>query len=296
MRDAFAVLFFVSVGMLFDPVALLESWPLALATLGIVMLGKPLAAFVVVRLLGKPMRLALSVSVALAQIGEFSFILGAMGVHYKVLPSVAGNALIAAAVVSIALNSLLYRCIPGMLRLLERCGIGRSKIATEDRHELVEEDKQRVIVIGYGPSGRIMCRILVENNIDVAIIEMNIDTVLHLRSQGIKAVYGDARQRDVLTAAGVLHASGLIVSSAGAAAHEVMEAARALNPEIAVVIHTTFMREAHSLRKGSEAVVFAGECEVAMSMAEHLLRQFGATDEHIEKERRRIHDELRQAG
>ena len=296
MRDAFAVLFFVSVGMLFDPVALLESWPLALATLGIVMLGKPLAAFAVVRLLGKPLRLALSVSVALAQIGEFSFILGALGMHYKVLPDVAGNALIAAAVVSIALNSVLYRGIPGMLHLLERWGMGRPKLAVEDRHEVVEEDKQRVIVVGYGPSGRIMSRILMDNNVDVAIIEMNIDTVLHLRSQGVKAVYGDARQRDVLTAAGVAHASGLIVSSAGASAHEVVEAARALNPKIPVVIHTTFMREASSLRKGGEAVVFAGESEVAMSMAEHLLRQFGATDEHLERERRRIHEELRQTG
>ena len=118
MRDAFAVLFFVSVGMLFDPASLLDGWPLMLATLGIVLLGKPLAAMLVVLALRKPLRLALSVSVALAQIGEFSFILGAMGISYGLMPAEASNAVIVAAVISITLNPLLYRRIDPLLHKL----------------------------------------------------------------------------------------------------------------------------------------------------------------------------------
>lgn len=122
MRDAFAVLFFVSVGMLFNPASLISDWPLILATLGIVLIGKPLAAFIVVKLFGKPLRMALSVAVALAQIGEFSFILAAMGVSFGVLPKEASSAIIVTAIVSITLNPLLYRRINGAAHWLESKG------------------------------------------------------------------------------------------------------------------------------------------------------------------------------
>src|SRR5262249_9217421 len=121
MRDAFAVLFFVSVGMLFDPRYLLEAPGLVAGTVGIVVLGKPLAALGIVLLLGYPVRVALAVAVALAQIGEFSFMLAALGRGLGVLPEAAANALVAAAIVSISINPLLYRLgDPGEARLAPR--------------------------------------------------------------------------------------------------------------------------------------------------------------------------------
>lgn len=123
MRDAFAVLFFVSVGMMFDPMSVGDCWPLALATLGVVMIGKPLAAYAVVRCLRRPLPLALSVSVALAQVGEFSFILAGMGLMYNILPPDANQAIILAAVVSISLNPILYRQIGPVVKWLQKRGI-----------------------------------------------------------------------------------------------------------------------------------------------------------------------------
>src|SRR5262249_9984503 len=114
MRDAFAVLFFVSVGMLFDPAFLVKAPGLVTATLAVVLVGKPLAALAIVLRLGYPFRVALSVAVALAQIGEFSFILAALGTVLGVLPDAATNALVAAAIVSISLNPLLYRLVDPM--------------------------------------------------------------------------------------------------------------------------------------------------------------------------------------
>lgn len=290
MRDAFAVLFFVSVGMLFDPAALWESWPLALATLGIVLVGKPLAAYAVVRLLGKPLHLALSVSVALAQIGEFTFILAGMGIYYQVLPPVTMNALIAAAVFSIAVNSMLYRCIPHWGRWL-----GQPRHGLHEQGEEVQEDDadgQRVVVVGFGPAGRMMSHILLRNHVGVSVVEMNIDTVKKLEGGQMRVVYGDARQADVLRAAGVEKAVGLIISSAAVSADEVAETARSINAGIRLIVHTTYARDASAFCRDDAATAFSGEEEVAVSMAAYLLRQLGATDEQIERERRSIRAEL----
>lgn len=290
MRDAFAVLFFVSVGMMFDPASLPDCWPLALATLGIVLIGKPLAAFVVVRLLGKPLRMALSVSMALAQIGEFTFILGGLGIYYKALPPETSNALIVASVISIALNSLLYGRIPCIMRLLGKWGA--SSRGEPEEGEEREEEEGRVVVVGFGPAGRIMSGILRRNHLCVTVIEMNIDTVKSLRGDDWRVVYGDARQADVLRAAGIEKAVGLIISSSAVSASEVADAARRLNPNIRLMVHTAYAREAAALGREDGSVAFSGEEEVAVSMAEYLLRQLGATDEQIQRERRCIRSEL----
>lgn len=292
MRDAFAVLFFVSVGMMFDPMSLIDNWSLALATLLIVMVGKPLAAFIVVRLLRKPLRLSLSVSVALAQIGEFSFILVALGTQYKVLPPETNNAVIAAAVVSIALNSLIYGYLPNLYKRLRHRGIGQDTELAEYDYSEPEESLQRVIIVGYGPSGQVMRKILTDNNVDVAVIEMNIETVQRLRREGIQAVYGDAAQTEVLKAAGAEKAEGLIISTSAALSRDVIDAARTLNGNLHILVHTVYLRDAQNLSKKTKATVFSGEKEVALSMATHLLEQFGASEEQIERERTRIHGEL----
>lgn len=288
MRDAFAVLFFVAVGMLFDPASVLTGWPLMLSTLAIVMLGKPLAAFVVVWLLKKPLRMAMTVSVALAQIGEFSFILAALGISLGVLPAEATGTVIVVAIISITLNPLLYRLIdPVLLKLADR-GIGRASTLSRESEIVVVEDKSRVIVAGYGPVGRNVTRILRENGMDVVVIEMNIDTVRLLKTQGIPTVYGDARQREVLLHAGLEKADSLILSSPDIPAVEVLEVARDVKPGLRLLVHTHFLSSAAALAQDREIIAFSGESEVAMSMTGFLLRELGATEEQIERERRKI--------
>lgn len=295
LRDAFAVLFFVSVGMLFDPAALLHTWPLALATLGLILVGKPLAALVVVLLLKRPLAQALGVAVALAQIGEFSFILAALGTSYGVLPPEATNAIIAAAIVSITLNPLLYPRIPRFLRRLEKRGLGPRPLAPLEGENSAPEvplDRQRAIVAGYGPTGRNLCRILRDNNIDVVVVEMNIDTVRALREAGEQVIHGDATQAEVLIHAGLADADALIVSSPTLPAPDVLSAARSVHPGIRVLVHTAFLREARALRTDQAVAVFSGEGEVALTMSMYLMRVFGATEEQMVREGRRIRAEL----
>lgn len=292
MRDTFAVLFFVSVGMMFDPLSVVSTWPLALATLGVVMIGKPLAAYVVVRCLKRPVAQALNVAVVLAQVGEFSFILAGIGLVYGILPRAANQAVILVAVVSIALNPMLYRKIPSVVKWFEKRGIGRMPHPENHSPPLPEHDTPRVVLVGFGPTGRILKSILNEYGVDVVILEMNIDTVSRIRSEGGSIVYGDARQREILKHAGIEYAESLILSASIPDAKEIVETAIELNPGIDVLIHTKYMRDVAVLKEAGAVQVFSSESEVALSMAEYFLREGGANDEQIIIERLRIRAEL----
>ncbi|TLD71222.1 sodium:proton exchanger [Phragmitibacter flavus] len=293
MRDAFAVLFFVSVGMQFDPGALREGWPLMLATTGIVIIGKPLAALLVVLAFKKPIASALAISVALAQIGEFSFILGALAVNtLKIMPPEAIHAMVFAAVVSITLNPLLYKGIAPLTRWLQSKGY--AKVATPADVEggpVLDEEKHHAIVVGYGPVGQTLCRILDDNNIQPVILEMNIETVRKLRAEGLHAVYGDATSREILHHAGIETAQGLIIAASNLPVHEVVQVAREMKPDIRILLRTTYLKEAKAL--DDEGIrVFSGEGEIALSMTAHLMHELGATDEQIDRERGRVRAEL----
>ena len=293
MRDAFAVLFFVSVGMLFDPYKVAEGWPLILATLGIVIIGKPLAAIVVVLLFRRPLRSALSIAVALAQIGEFSFILASLALGLNILPPEATNALVVVSVVSITLNPLLYKCIQPTVRWLERMGIaGEAKALPAEEMPEIDEAAHRVIVVGYGPVGQTLSRILKDNGIQVIVSEMNLETVQELRAQGESAVYGDASLREVLHHAGIEHADGLIIAASSAPADTIVKAARELNPNIRVLTRVTYLKESQKLREAGANAVFSSEGEVALAMTAFLMRQLGATDEQIDHERERVRTEF----
>ena len=294
MRDAFAVLFFVSVGMLFDPTKVAEGWPLMLATLGIVLVGKPAAALVVVLLFGRPLGSALSIAVALAQIGEFSFILASLASALHILPAEATNALVVTSVVSITLNPLLYKCIEPAVRWLERRGIAVEAKALPIEEEMPEIDEAAhlVIVVGCGPVGRTLARILKDNGIQVLVVETNLQVVQDLRAKGELAIYGDASLREVLLHAGIEKADGLIIAASNAPADTIIRAARELNPEIRVLTRSTYLRELQKLRDAGADAVFSSEGEVALAMTAFLMRQLGATDEQIDRERDRVHAEL----
>jgi CPA2 family monovalent cation:H+ antiporter-2 len=304
MRDAFAVLFFVAVGMLLDPRHLLAAPGLVMATLGVILLGKPLAALGLVLLLGYPLKVALAVAVALAQIGEFSFLLATLGAGLGLLPEAAINTIVAAAIVSITLNPLLYRLVDpvaawgarrprlgGWLNARARQQLPSDTAALESTSTL--SPHHQAVVVGYGPVGQTVTRLLHENDIDATVIELNRDTVRRLHESGVAAVYGDASHRETLQGAGVERAGSLILSAAGMhVSAEVIRLARELNPDIRVLARAVYVREILALRQAGAESVFAGEAEVALAMTEVILRELGATPEQIERERARVHTDL----
>ncbi len=301
MRDAFAVLFFVSVGMLLDPARLAAAPGLVAATLAIVLVGKPLAALAILLLLRHAPGVSLSVAVALAQIGEFSFILGAAGRRLGILEESGFHALVAAAIVSISLNPLLYRLVRRVAQRAEGGGVWQWLEARARRPSgpddggapLVEDARPRAVVVGHGPTGRTVTRLLDENGIVPVVIELNLETVRALRAAGGSAIYGDATRRETLEAAGTREAVALILSSAGmAGSAEVIRLARELNPEIRIVARAVYLRDIPALRRAGADTVLSGEGEVALGMTEEIMRDLGATPEQIERERTRVRGEL----
>jgi monovalent cation:H+ antiporter-2, CPA2 family len=302
MRDAFAVLFFVSVGMLFDPKHLLEAPGLVAATLAIILVGKPIAALGIVLLLRYPLRVGLAVAVALAQIGEFSFILATLGRELGLLADSANNALVAAAIVSITLNPLLYRSVSRVETWLSqeswfsRLLTPRTDARVLNIAPMAEPPgtkPHRAIVVGYGPVGRTVTRLLRDSEIEPVVIELNLETVRQLRGMGIEAIYGDASQRQTLAHAGARQAISLILSTAGMPnSQELIRIVREFNPRIRVFARSVHLREAAALRRAGADVVFSKEGEVALAMTEFILRQLGATPEQMDRERDRIRHEL----
>jgi K+:H+ antiporter len=298
MRDAFAVLFFVSVGMLFDPAFLLQSPGLVAATLAVVMLGTPVVTCGVVLLLRLPFRSALRIGFALAQIGEFSFILARLGMALGVLPDDALQAIVAVAIVSISFNPLLYRLAdllgqwvprsrPAPKPSLEQTAATLSNVSAR------ENTRHRAVVVGYGPVGRTLVRLLRKSGIEPTIIEMNLETIHRLRADGMTAVYGDAHHPETLKQAGVAQAGTLFLSASGLiGAKEIVRIARDLNPEIRVLARSAYLRERAELRQAGADEVYAGEGEVALAMTESLLRKLGATPDQIDKERDRVRADL----
>lgn len=304
MRDAFAVLFFVSVGMLLRPAALLEAPGLAAATLAIIVIGKPLAAFVIVLALKYPLKVALSVGVALAQIGEFSFLLATVAREHGIFEEVATNTLVAASIISITINPALYRLVNPAHAWLSRQPFMSSWVAARTTEAITSTDSatsdephgsalpHRAIVVGYGPVGQTVTRLLQENGIRPSVIEMNLETVRRLRQQGIAAVYGDASHTDTLVSAGIETAGSLILTAEIPQSEEVIRQALESNPALWILARSVYVKDLAVLRRAGAQAVFSGESEVALALTETILRQLGATPEQIDRERARVHESL----
>jgi len=301
MRDAFAVLFFVSVGMLLNPVALVESPALILATLGVILVGKPLIALALVRVMGYPFRVSLAIAIVLAQIGEFSFILSTVGRELGLLTAEATNALVAASIVSIVLNPLLYRLVDPIARAVSArpwlARIAGPAAAAGGHGEPARrthvDPRHRAVVVGYGPSGRTVTRLLRENGVDPVVVELNLDTVRELREQAIEAVYGDVTMRETLATAGIAGAGTLVLTSAGMSqSGDVIRIARELNPRVLVLARASYLRERDDLLRAGANAVYTGEGEVALALTEAVLARLGATPDQIDRERVRVRTEL----
>jgi CPA2 family monovalent cation:H+ antiporter-2 len=308
LRDAFAVLFFVSVGMLFEPGFLLREPLLVLATLAIVLVGKPLVAMAVVAALGYSVRTGLTVALGLAQVGEFSFILGSLARHHGVLPPAGENVLVACALVSISVNPLLMRSLdgletrlrrwPGLWRLLTLRGDqGRGELSAGVSSKVAMHGGPLAIVVGYGPVGQAVDRLVRQAGIESVVIDVNPDTVATLASEGRLALYGDATRREILEAAGVERASHLVVTLPHSLNRApLIAAARELNPSLQIFVRARYLRERRDLELAGATAACFEEAEAAVGLAVRVLRALGTDEARVAREAEVIRRELAMGG
>lgn len=274
LRDAFAVLFFVSVGMLFNPMILIEQPLAVLGALAIVVLGKSIAAWALVTLLGHSRRTALTISVSLAQIGEFAFILAGLGISLDLLSEEGRNLVLAAAILSIMLNPILFS-------LLERY-LDKTETAEEQTlEEAMAEEKQipvdicnHAVIVGYGRVGSLLGQQLLEADIPLVVVENSRPRVEALREQGIRAVLGNAARAETMELARLDCARWLLLTIPnGYEAGEVVVAAREKRKDIEIIARAHYDDEvAYIMDRGANQVVM-GEREIASSMLNVLKKE-----------------------
>lgn len=291
LRDAFAVLFFVAVGMLFDPRFLVEHPLMVLAALGVILLAKPLAAILIVALLGYSARTALTVAVGLAQIGEFSFILSDLARQHGLMPDEGHHVLVAAAILSITLNPLLFRQLPGIEQWLRgkpllwkwlngRAERRAARMMPEDAAGEGEVGSDSLdafaIVAGYGPVGRSVRRVLEEAGIPAVVVDLNMDAIIELRGEGHRAIFGDASNERILEQAGVARASHLVVTVPDASQRAaIITAGRSLNKDLKIVVRARYLRERDELEQGGVSGAVYEEAEAAVALARLVLAGTG---------------------
>jgi len=270
LRDAFAVLFFVSVGMLFNPMVLIEQPLAVLATLFIIVIGKSAAAFVIVRAFGYPTDTALLISASLAQIGEFSFILMSLGLGLGLIPEAARDLVLAGAILSITLNPAIFAVADHLrARRLAREAAKAAEAAPEAEQDAPYHvsESDHVIVVGYGRVGRRVADTLAERGVPVVVIESDLERVENLRAAGRSAILGNAVRDEVLRAAGIDRAKHLLVAVPnGLESGETVAHARKLNPTLRIVARAHLDEEVEHLGASGADRVIMGEREIARLM------------------------------
>ncbi|MCM2314798.1 MAG: Kef family K(+) transporter [Thermoanaerobaculia bacterium] len=279
LQDAFSVLFFVSVGMLFEPKILVEKPLAVLAVVAIVMFGKTLAAIAIVVAFRYPLNTALTVGSSLAQIGEFSFILAALGVSLGIMQPEAQSLILAGSIISIALNPAMFAAIePAQRWIRSRSSLARQFDRSPDPlAELPMETDQtqltgQVVLVGYGRVGSRIAHSLHEQKIPFVVVETNREKVEHLRARGYNAVSGDAGDPAVLIQGHVARAGMLVIATPDTVdVRRMVEVSRMLNPRIDIVIRTHSDEQAELLRQEQAGTIFMGEHELALGMTRHIV-------------------------
>jgi CPA2 family monovalent cation:H+ antiporter-2 len=287
LRDAFSVLFFVSVGMLFDPQVLVREPLHLLAVLAIIIIGKSLAAFFLVLLFRYPLNTALTVSASLAQIGEFSFILAGLGVQLGLMPKEGQSLILAGAIISIALNPLVFRAIePAQAWIRSRSKLAQALERPDDPLAVLPMTVEltrltgHVVLVGYGRVGRRIGEALTANGISFVVAEENREIVEKLRASNMPAVSGDASDPNVLIQAHVHRARMLVIATPDTLdVRRMIETARTVNPRIETVVRTHSEEEAVLLEKENAGKIFLGEHELAGSIIEHVLGRYAGAKE-----------------
>ena len=290
LREAFAVLFFLAVGMMFDPMILIEQPWKVLAVLSIILIGKSLAAFAIVIAFGYPLNTALLVSASLAQIGEFSFILATLGIHLKVFTPEGQNLILAGALLSIALNPFLFRMIaPASSWIRANSRLGRMVRRGSDHlaglPTTTDEKKLtgHIVLVGYGRVGQRICDALIAADIPVVIAEENREVVETLRRRGMAAVSGNGSEPSVLIQAHIHRARMLVAATPDPfMTRQMVDIARKLNPQIETVARTHTDEETEFLEQDRIDRVFMGENELALSMTRYILEQRQCGEKEID--------------
>ncbi|MBF4989404.1 YbaL family putative K(+) efflux transporter [Methylophilus sp. 14] len=281
-RDAFAVLFFVAVGMLFDPSILIKQPAQVLSVVAIIILGKSLAAVAIVLALRYPLNTALTVAASLGQIGEFSFILAGLGVSLNLLSQDGMSLVLAGALISIALNPLVFASIKPLTNwVVNTSDVARRLSLRMDPYGELPMSTERkflegqVVLVGYGRVGKRIAQSLTDSAIPFVVAEQNRELVEKLRKQGQPAVSGNAADPMVLIQAHIANAAMLIIATPDAMdIRKIVDIAKQLKPDIEVVIRTHHEDEYQRLQKDLGEAVFFGEEELAKGMSAHVLHRF----------------------
>lgn len=275
MRDAFAVLFFVAVGMLFDPHVLIEQ-PLAIAAAFlIIIIGKSIGAWMIVRVFGYPNETALTIAVALAQIGEFSFILAGVGVSIGALSEEARNLILASAMLSMVANPMLFaaldRWIAGREPQIRASAEAQMKVTADDSlpdRALIPESNH-IILVGYGRVGSRVARSLHEHGMPMVLIDTDRDHCIDARKLGIPCIFGNAVSADVVNDANITQARAMLIAiSQALEAGPIIRQARELNPALAILARAHSDEEVAYLHQAGADATIMGESEIARSMCD----------------------------
>jgi len=293
LRDAFAVLFFVSVGMLFNPTILVEHPFLVLATVFIIIIGKSAAAFLIVLAFRKPIGTALTISASLSQIGEFSFILAALGVELGLLPEQGRDLILAGAIISIILNPLVFFVCDRVKRKIESRTSSLEGVAVENDRPTAGTDtaagsppitlsvgddepaptslSKHAVVVGYGRVGSIVVDSLMQSGAPFLVIEDSDKRIAELRNRGVEAISGNAALAEVLAFANLRAANSLVIAIPNAfETCTVAEQARKLNPSILIVARAHSDAEVDEIKRFGADTVIMGEREIALGMVDRL--------------------------
>ncbi|GIZ10718.1 YbaL family putative K(+) efflux transporter [Pseudomonas sp. NCCP-436] len=289
LRDAFSVLFFVSVGMLFDPLVLVDEPLHVLAVVGIIIVGKGLAAVFIVLAFRYPLNTALTVAASLAQIGEFSFILAGLGLALGLLPQEGMSLVLAGALISIALNPLVFGLVqPFKAMVLKRSALARRLEHRADPLAVLPTSTEKkylegqVVVVGFGRVGRRITSALQQRHIPFVVVEQNRERVEQIRAEGLAAVSGDSGDPGTLIQAHIAKASMLVIATPDPLnVQRMVEIARTLNPGIEVVIRTHSANAMQIFRREGLGEVFFDEEELARGMKNHILSKFAPVHEAV---------------
>lgn len=288
MRNVFAVLFFVSVGMLFDWRAVVAVPGLLLGVLGVILVVTPLLAFLIVIVTGHAVKTALTLAAGLAQIGEFSFIVAAMAKSLGLMPDSGRNVVVGAAIISISLNPIIFRWSLGLAPRLSRLPwlatraqkLGARANAAAARRK---PEDPGAIVVGYGPAGQSVTRLLAEFGINPLILETNVDVVVELQQSGKRALYGDATRPEILRSASLDAAAYLIITVPHAEISlRIIQAAREVAPLVRIITRAEYINQSDSFIQAGAAIIRYDEAESAAALAEALLQDIDVPADRIE--------------
>ena len=283
LRDAFAVLFFVSVGMLFDPGILLRQPMEVLLVVLVILIGKSIAALGIVLAFRYPLHTALRISASLAQIGEFSFILAALALSLGLLPAEAQSLIVAGALLSITLNPFVFRGVEPLSRwlrshsaLAEALERPAGELATLPPDFATDELSDHAVIVGYGRVGRPVVEELARHEVPHVIVEASREVAERLRDAGLPIIYGDATRPEVLAGAHLDRARLLVVAAPDAyQARVILDYARRVNPDLQIIARTHSDAERSWLEQNGVAQALVGERELAVSLTRSALRRFG---------------------